>query len=115
MNWERILKIDTATEIVKDFWLDLKTEDNIKREMSSQTMMIRMLNPNASSESMKNLIRESFEETLLNEKIIRMISEMEPALSRDLQQAGFSFDDVDWAEALIPLMARYDKVIDSLG
>lgn len=116
MSWGTILKMNEATMFVRDLYIKYKkVSAQFEVKMMAKTMVDSF--GFTSLERIKESVRTAYQQTFLNEESIEILFKQPPLnleLKGQLDAAGLLIEDVDWLEALTPIMAMYDEIIDNL-
>tara|TARA_R100001082_G_scaffold109852_1_gene88040 strand:- start:1023 stop:1385 length:363 start_codon:yes stop_codon:yes gene_type:complete len=114
MSWEDILKVDeNATNTLRETILRYK-RNSIPYDIQMMVMTMKQINPNVTLEQMKNSLRTAWEKTYLDPKMVKVWVTADRGYQKLLKDNNWTFEDVDWDEVLIPVVAEYDKAIDAL-
>lgn len=114
MNWIKVLKnLNPATQLARTTQLnDTKATGKSEVMRNMKHNVDRIGNDYPTLEHLKTDMKLFYQNIYMDdtEQWFNQATWMQSALNN----AGYTYDDVDWDEALIPVLNLYDEIIDNI-
>jgi|GEM_PF-5987688 len=114
MSWEDILKVNPPTRVLQEHILKIKRV-TIPYDIQTMITAYKFFKPIVDDlEQAKEDLRQRIEEVYLDPNMVKAWFNNDIGYQKLLQDNNIKLEDIDWEEALIPVVAEYDKAIDAL-